>query len=305
VRPPALALVLALIPALTACEDARPRTPYIRSIEPGVVAAGDEITIEGVGFGDPERLSRPGRVAVGGRPAAVIAWSSESVLARVPTGMPGGRTVVVLIRDGQSSEPAPLTVKGAPAAAPAARRFPPRRDAGRAPPIRDGGPAPPRDGGPPPPDGGRTDGPPAPVMRRAELFPDPAGGSAVSLAEAPRPAPSSLSLEVVLPPDIPAAWGIAFHLAYDRNVLAFQGFDPPGGDRFHAAEIAPGRLALGGVLGAGRQPVVATLRFTAVGVGETRIDFPVRYRTLRDVENRAMQGAGWAGGTVRVSEIAP
>jgi len=101
----------------------------------------------------------------------------------------------------------------------------------------------------------------------------------------------------------PNAWGVAFHLVYDSNLLTLVESRPSGEIEAHGAVIGPGRWAYGRLLTPGEPtPPYATLRFVLVGPGEGRLDFPLRHRTLRDAQNEPLAGTAWTAGSVRIRE---
>lgn len=272
---------------LLACtDDPAGSGPRIQSVLPGAVAPGAALRIEGEGFGDG------GHVAIGGRALPTTAWAPSRIDLVVPADMRPGRTVLVVVSDGRPSAPAELEVTGDPR---------PLVDSGRVlPPPLDGG----VDRGPPtdaaPADGGVPDAfEGGPLV--AEFLSDPAGMGDIRLQQVDGQ-PGELVLEVVLPRDAAARWGLAFHLAWDRGLMTLLEASPAGGAEAHAAEIGGGRLAAGRLLDG--RPTAFRLRFRLLGRGEGRLTFPVRYRTLRDRQNQPV-AVGFAEGTLRVREVQP
>ena len=133
----------------------------------------------------------------------------------------------------------------------------------------------------------------------AEFIPDPASNDAVFI-KAQSAEPGTLVLEVRLPAGQVGAWGIALHLAYDRNLLRLLDVEPALNLQFQAAEIAPGRLALGRLMPPD-EDLVAVLRFALAGRGEGRLDLPPRHRSLRSSDNQPRE-VRWTGGSIRVVE---
>lgn len=284
-RPALISLAL----TLCACAEDAPAGdgPRIAAVAPDPADPGALLRITGDGFGEAAR----GAVAIGGRPARPTTWGDHGVTVLVPADMAGGETYVVVTVDGRPSAPVALAITGDNAPPSPPRRFPGGGDGGLRPdasPPSDGGPA--RDGGRP--DAGRT--------LVAEYLPDPVAGDGVRITTVDR-APGQLTLQV----SGPVAWGAAFHLTYDRNILRFDAMLAPApNSQRHAGEIAPDRLGFGRVFGGSPSPDWAILRFTIVGVGETRLDFPRRHRTVRAEPERA-QAVRWTGGSVRVVEVTP
>ena len=135
-------------------------------------------------------------------------------------------------------------------------------------------------------------------MLRAEFTSDPVGRGAVFIE-----ADTDVEGELTLFVRGPRAWGMAFHLDYDRNLLRLRSASPSGQRMAHTAEIGPGRLAGGQAITGGGEHVFE-LRFVLLGRGEGRVAFPARYRTRRDTANQPIP-TDWAEGSVRVREVAP
>lgn len=283
----ALLAASALALAFMGCTADAPNVdgPHVASVAPDPVAPGEGIFVEGDGFG------LVGHVAVAGRPLEVVEWTPTGIRARLPLDMRAGPTRLVVTHAGRPSPPHPLVVAGDPRAeADQPRRFPPSSDGGpRDLGVRDASPfdfdVPDVD----PPDlGGR--------ILRAEFSSDPVGGEAVYME-----ADTARDGEITLRITAPRAWGVAFHLAYDRNLLRLASATPVNEARAHTAEIAPGRIAAGQAIpGAGAH--VFTLRFLLLGRGEGRVAFPARYRTRRDAANRPLE-TRWIEGSVRIREV--
>jgi hypothetical protein len=262
--------------------------PQIAQVAPDPVAPGEAISIEGGGFGES------GHVAVGGRALQVISWTPSLILAELSAGHPPGPTRLVVTTAGQPSASVPLRVSGAVRQQDdPPRRFPPSRDAG--PDDRDQGV---RDMSPFD-DGVRDFDPPdlGDRILRAEFVSDPVADGAVFM-EADTSTDGELLIRVRTPP----AWGIAFHLDYDRNLLRLRSATPADEPTAHTAEIGPGRTAAGQALRGGGEHVFE-LRFALVGRGEGRITFPARYRTRRDGSNQALPTSG-SDGSLRLREVA-
>ena len=264
--------------------------PAIRSIHPEPAIPGGTLTIDGFGFG----AGADGIVALGGRGLTVSSWSPEQIVAQVPDDAIGGvRTLAVSI-EGRRRASIQVVVQSDRPRLDASRRFPPSTS-------RDAAPVGRPDAGPPPRDAEILDGATALQVR---FTVDPAGRRQVRLAERPAPA-GELHLEVHLPDEIATPpWGLAFHLVWDRNLLEFIGPDVSTDDRYQVAGLAGGRLALGRVDVTGLRPA-AVLRFAVRGRGEARIEFPIRYRTLRGSDNHPIRDVTWATGSVRVEDVTP
>ncbi|MCB9547170.1 MAG: IPT/TIG domain-containing protein [Myxococcales bacterium] len=282
-----LALTVSLaLAALGGCTDDAPAGgPRIDAVRPDPVDPGDRLVIEGEGFGEA------GHVALGGRPLVAESWAPSQVTVFVPADQAAGQTLVVVVADGRPSPGAPVEVTGTPRRAPdGGRGFPPRGDAGR-------------DARPPPSDAGPTDArvPDVSVNTAlvAEYTSDPAGQGAIRLEARPSPA-GELILEVVLPREPASAWGLAFHLAFDRGLMTLVEATPTGSLEAQAKEIGPGRVAAGRLLDG--RPTAFRLRFQLLGRGEGRVSFPARYRALRDRQNRPVD-AVFTEGSIRVQEV--
>lgn len=288
-----LALALILGPLGCTADSARADGPRIARLDPDPVAPGAGIRIEGDGFGER------GFVSIGGRALDVVAWGERLILATVRGDQPAGPSVLVVTTAGQPSASTPIRVAG-----PVRRQDDPPR---RFPPARDGGPSLDegvRDMGPSDDGGARDIGPdfdPPDLgdrVLRAEFVSDPIADGAVFMT-----ADTNVPGELILVVRVPAAWGVAFHLAYDRNLLRLRSATPAEQPTAHTAEIAPGRVAAGQALPGGGGEQFFELRFVLVGRGEGRITFPARYRTRRDARNRPIPTA-WTDGSLRIREVA-
>lgn len=262
--------------------------PRIDAVDPDPVNPGETIVVDGSGFGD----QGGGFVSVGGRALLVRNWTPTAIEAVLPRDQRPGPTRVVVTTLGKPSAGAPLMVNG-PARSPddPPRVFPPTRDGG----VDGGDSDVPRDRGVirdflPPDLGGR--------VLRAEFTSDPVARDAVFIE-----ADTSTDGEVTLVVQGPDAWGMAFHLDYDRNLLRLRSATPSEERMAHTAEIGPGRVA-GGQAIPGGGPHVFVLRFVLLGRGEGRVRFPARYRTRRDANNQPIP-TGWTEGSIRVLEVAP
>lgn len=292
IAPPLVWLLL-----LAGCaDDATSGGPRIDALDPSPAAPGEVLLIDGERFGDG------GYVAIGGRPlpgGAVDEWTGSRIQVALPEDLAAGPTLVVVVAEGRASPPAPLEVAGDPVSRDRPRRFPPRRDGG---PGRDGGvDGGPRDGGSdtgrPPPDAGNP-------SLRAEFTADPAGDDHVRLIAQPS-GPGELVLEVHLPAGfLGEIGGVALHVAHDGNLLQLVEVRPGNSDLFLGGELSRDRVAFGRVFPGNTQPIAAVLRFAVVGRGEARVELPTRHRTVRDRANRAIPRVRWAGGSVRVVEVA-
>lgn len=271
--------------ALGGCDERPVDGPFITRVEPASASPGERIRVEGQGFGPA------GHVAIGGRPIAVESRDDTRIILTLPVDLSGGETLLVVFAAGRPSPPFPMDVRGEPGAPERPREFPPDLDP---------------DDGVPPGDGGPDDrgvlpdlGPPDDLVAR--FTPDPSGAGAVYLEALPGGI-GELLLAVRVPE---AARGVALHLAYDRGLLRFAEAQPRSGRTFVAAEIGPGRLALGRVFGGAPELEATTvLRFVLVGPGEGRVDVPARRLMLRATGGAVMGGARAAGGGLRV-ERAP
>lgn len=263
--------------------------PHITAARPAPAMPGERLRVEGIGFGDG------GHVAIGGRPLGGAVWGAEAIEVTLPADLPSGPSWLVVVSGGRPSPEFPIEVGGDnPRPPDGPRVFPPGAfpDGGRT----DGGPPRP-DRGPDPDDGVLPDvGPGGPLV--ATFDPDPAGDGTVRLEALDAP-DGRLILAVRVPADA-GVRGLALHLAYDRGLLRFAEASPRGGRDFAVAEIGPGRLALGRVLGGGAGEANTVLTFDLVGPGEGRVDVPARHRTARDLANRPIPAVDFAGGGVRV-----
>ena len=269
--------------------------PRIDAVDPNPVNPGATIVVQGSGFGDGG-FRAGGFVSVGGRSLLVLGWTATAIEAVLPRDQRPGPTRVVVTVDGRPSVGAPLMVLGQvrPPDDPP-REFPPSRDGG----VFDAGPDTGRDGGPrddgvrdflPPDLGGR--------VLRAEFTSDAIRRGAVFME-----ADTSVDGELTLIVRGQSAWGMAFHLDYDRNLLRLRSASPSGQRTAHTAEIGPGRVAGGQAIAGGGEQVFE-MRFVLLGRGEGRITFPARYRTRRDAANQPI-ATSWTEGSVRIQEVAP
>ncbi len=277
-----LLLLLLLVPP--GCEDSASSGPHIDDVQPNPARPGELLRITGVGFGER------GYVGLGGLGVRSKPWSATELSVVLPTGTGGGPLEVVVLAEGRPSAPFRIEVLG-----PARRHVPPPRERVR---IADARVVrPPADAGIPP------DGAPPDVPRHlVARFTADGGGNGLVTLEGLDSVPGELRLRVRGPitrEDPP--WGVAFHLAYDRNLLRFIEIEDPRRElRVMVKEIAPGQLAFGRVL-PGPVEYFAVLRFALVGRGVGRVDFPPRFRTLRTPANLP-RPVGWAGGSVQVLE---
>lgn len=282
---PSFAAALLLGLTLVGCDERPVDGPFITRVDPGSVAPGEWIRVEGQGFG------LDGHVAIGGRPVAVASRSDDRIHLIVPADLTPGETLLVVFAAGRPSPPYPLDVRGEPGAPDRPRVFPPDLD------PDDG--VPPRDGGPD--DRGVLPdlGPPGDLVAR--FTPDPIRTGSVYL-EALESGVGELRLAVRVPESVR---GLALHLAYDRGLLRFAEAQPRSGRAFVAAEIGPGRLALGRVFSERPSTAATTvLRFVLVGPGEGRIEMPQRRLAVRDLGGEPVGGVRSIGGGLRV-ERAP
>ena len=256
------------------CADQVPATgPIVDLVRPLPIHPGEEFTVEG------RLLGAHGHASIGSRPLSLRRWSPTSLTAVAPHDLPAGQWVLSVVAEGRPAPPFPVEVAGL-------QRV--RRD-------EDGGvqtpPQPSADAAPP--------SSPIPDPRLEATFsPDPGGNTQVQIRAQPS-APGELVLEI----SGPNAWGVAFHLVYDQNLLTLVESRPSGEAEAHGAVINPGRWAYGRLLPPGAPNTsYATLRFVLVGPGEGRLDFPRRHRTLRDARNAPQADAAWTAGSVRVRE---
>ncbi len=285
------ALVGALIgAALTACDDASSGA-RIDAVSPAPLRPGEAFVITGHGFGG---APAPGDVvALAGRPLAGVDWSSGRLRAEVPADQFAGETVLTVRAQGDTLTPYPVRVGG--------DRRRPVEDAGAGGVPGDAGDAAPStDARPGLPDTALPDA----VLEgaRAEFIPDTVSEAGVHLEGRASP-PGELRLDVVADAQ---AWGLAFHVTWDPNLLRFVSASPESqvdGPRTAVwREIEPGRLAFGGLQG---DSTVLSLRFALVGTGEGRVEIPARFATARDAQNTPLRGWGWTTGTVRSRDVTP
>ena len=266
---------------LLACADSADLGPRIEGATPAPARAGERLAVEGRGFGEG------GYVGLSGRPIQAESWSPSRIECVLPPDLGGGPLQLVVVAAGRPSPPYLLDVAGRRRAY---RRPQRERPGANVEPSRDAGPRDAASDGP---------SPDVPLNLVAELTPDGGGNEVISLVGLDSE-PGELRVAVRRPAT--DAWGVAFHLAYDRNLLRLIELESPAPElRALGAEIGPGRLAMGRVLSPGAGPDIAVLRFALVGRGVGRVDFPTRSRTLRDGENQPLP-ARWAGGSVRVFE---
>lgn len=275
-----------------ACDDTA-SVARIEAVSPAPLLPGEAFVVTGHGFGG---APAPGDVvALAGRPLAVVAWSPERLRAEVPADTYAGETVLTLRAQGGTLAPYPVRVGG--------DRRRPVEDAGAGDALApgDAGDATrPTDARPGLPDTALPDA----VLEgaRAEFIPDAVVGAGLRLVGRASP-PGELRLDVVADAQ---AWGLAFHLTWDPNLLRFVSASPESrvdGPRTAVwREIESGRLAFGGLQG---DPTVLSLRFALVGTGEGRLEIPARFATARDARNVPLPGWGFTTGTVRSREVTP
>lgn len=284
-RRPDLLLASAVLAALAfaACRDGGTGASVER-VSPTPITPGAECLIEGRGFGG---AATPGdQISLDGRALAVVEWGPERLRARVAADQRAGEVWLVVRAGGETLAPFGVEVGGDA-----------RPELGGPPDLPDrDGPVPP-DAFTPPTDARLPDG--TLEGARAEFIPDPDSGRGVHLSARPSPA-GELWVDVVAD----SAWGVAFHLLWDPNLMSFvsatpvSGLDGPRPVVWRVLE--PGRLAFGGLQAEDGAPLLS-LRFALIGTGEGRVDFPGRFASARAPGNIAV-GAGdwhWHGGTVR------
>ena len=279
---------LLALAALWACDEA-PGGARIERVSPQPAQPGEVLTVTGRGFGEVRGPEDGG--ALGGRPLVAEGWSADRLRFRLAADHPAGEQWLVVRANGAALAPFGVRVGGdhpwpAPGGAP-----PARRDA--APPLPDAGP----DSDAALPDATLSGA-------RAELVPDVRGERAVELVPLEAP-PGELRFEVRLRP-AGGAWGAAFHLAWDPNLLQFVDASPAplasGPSALAWGHLAPGRFACGGLVRPDGSPLV-TLRLAAVGTGEGRVEMPVRFASVRGPGNEPLAGWSYNGGTVRISAV--
>lgn len=282
-----LMLSAVLLPGCTA-DSASTDGPHIAQVDPNPIDPGSILRIGGGGFGDS------GHVALGGRALQIVSWTPSLILAELAPDHPPGPSRVVVTSAGRPSVSSPLDVRGQVRQQDdPPRRFPPTRDSG--PDERDVGVRD-MDGL----DQGVRDFDPPDLgdrVLRAEFVSDPVAAGAVYME-----ADTATDGELLLRVRTPDAWGIAFHLDYDRNLLRLRSATPADEAAAHTAEIGPGRTAAGQALRGGGEHLFE-LRFVLLGRGEGRITFPQRYRTRRDAANQPIP-TGWTDGSLRIREVA-
>lgn len=284
------ALVAALVTVSTlACDDS-PAGARIDAVSPTPLRPGETFEVSGRGFGE---APAPGDVvALAGRPLTVLTWSPDHLRAEVPADQFAGETWLTVRAQADTLAPFPVRVGG--------DRRRPVEDAGTGPLGDATDAAPPIDARPGLPDTALPDA----VLEgaRAEFIPDPVARAGVRLEGRDAP-PGELRLDVVADA---RAWGLAFHLTWDPNLLRFVSASPESrvdGPRTTVwREIEPGRLAFGGLPG---DTTVLSLRFALVGTGEGRLEIPARFATARDARNLPLPTWGWTTGTVRSREVSP
>lgn len=281
-----VAAALGLLPV--GCDDAATGA-RIEAVAPAPLQPGAALEVTGRGFGAAPVAGD--LVALGGRPLTVSAWSSDRLRALVPPDAFAGETYLLVRAQGATLAPFPVRIDGD-------RRRPPT-DAGIE--GTDAADATsPTDARARVPDTALPDA----VLEgaRAEFIPDDPTPSGLRLEGRPSP-PGELRLDLVT--DRPA-WGLAFHLTWDPNLLRFVSATPEpridGPRTVVWREIEPGRLAFGGLPA---DATVLSLRFALVGTGEGRLEFPARFATARDENNVPLVGWSWRAGTVRSREDSP
>ena len=263
----------AIVILLGACtEPVPPNAPTVDHVSPLPLYAGAELTIEGHRFADR------GHVAIGRHPLNVVRWSKTRIEAVAPPDLPAGQWVLTVVADGRPAAPFPVEVAGVQISS---------RDHGLTEAL----------------DGGLmidAAGPSVPTINprlQATFTADPGGNDEIRIRALPA-MPGELLLEI----SGPNAWGVAFHLVYDPNLLALAQADPNGELTAYGALISPGRWAYGRRVAPSRGGQYVTLRFVLVGPGEGRLDFPLRHRTLRDDTNTSIVDVPWTAGSIRIQE---
>lgn len=74
------------------------RGPVIAWLSPNAGRVGDKVELHGFLFGD-----EPGEVRFGSKGAEIVAWSDQRIVARVPAGLRGESTSVVVVVDSEKS----------------------------------------------------------------------------------------------------------------------------------------------------------------------------------------------------------
>ena len=276
--------------ALVACE--RPSGgARVEGVSPAPLRTGESLVIHGRGFG---AAPAPGdQIGLDGRALSVIEWGPESLRARVPADQRAGEVFLVIRAQGEALSPFGVRVGGEtqPSVEPPPEW--PQADATIT-----------RDAQGPPEDARLPDA--TLEGARAEFIPDPDEGPGAHLFARPSPA-GEILLEVVADT---GAWGAAFHLVWDPNLLTLVSAAPASG---LAAErpivwrtLEPGRLAFGGRLPMDGTPILS-LRFALIGTGEGRIEVPTRFASVRSAANVPL-GPGewrWHGATIRSRVVLP
>lgn len=254
----------------TGCVDSSPANgPAVTAVAPDPIRPGDALVIEGRGLG------RGGHVAIGSRRLVVQSWTATTITAQTPADLAPGQWVLAVVAEGRAVPPIAVEVSGVQT------RRGGSADAETSP------PAPPRDAAIPVPM-------PNPDLT-AQFDPDVGGEGRIRIRPRPSP-PGELVLEVLGP----EAWGVAFHMVYDANLLTLVESEPDGAVEAYGAVIGAGRFAYGRLLDGSPATPYVTLRFLLNGPGEGRLEFPPRHRALRDADNRPVPNVPWASGSVRI-----
>lgn len=283
-----LAVCAALL--VGACDDPAGRA-RIDAVSPDPVEPGDTLVVSGRGFG---ATPAPGDgVALDGRALGLVEWRNDTLRALVPRDQRAGESLLVVQAQGAGLPPFAVRVGGSTSPTEADVPVPVETDGAVA-----------RDATPPGADGRLPDA--TLEGARAEFLPDPEEGRGLRLQARNSP-PGELLLDVVADGD---AWGVAFHLVWDPNLLSFVSATPTSaidGPRTAVwRPLEPGRLAFGGRVPADGAPLLS-LRFALVGTGESRLELPSRFASARAPGNVPLGPASWhwQGGTVRSREVAP
>jgi hypothetical protein len=256
--------------------------PVIRSMAPGVLVAGEPCTISGA------RLGQDGSASIAGLPMMTSQWRPDLINCVVPASAPGGHRLLVLHLSNGNRLHHPVEIIGQ-SRSNRPLDSPETMDAG----VGNG-----PDSALPGPDGSITPN----TRLRAQFSADPQSDRAVRLKRLEDTA-GGLTLGVDVVNFEREAWGIAFHLDFDPNLLQFLSHPSHvAGHTFQAKVLSPGRLAIGWIRN-GTEPSLVRLEFNLLGPGEGRIEIPEIHRTIRSGNNRPLDDVTWGSGSVRVTEV--
>ena len=277
---------IALFSACTPKPSASPSF-VITSVDPNPVLVGETIEIHGRGFGTEE-----GWVSMSARPLTLISWSSDLIMAQIPSDTPRGETVLVVSTTEEQSPPFPVSVQGDVGQRPA-QSFQPSSDFSM-PPVTLNDFTTPSDMNPITDQGMQSsirvtlDQPDATVTMRAIRGDTSNGGNPDELC-------------IIIDSKL-NAWGIASHLKYDHQKLTFLRMVEPANPNRQArvSDLADQRIFWYTIEEQNAQ--LLTLCFRINNPNQTQnlaFSFVPRFSALRDRTNQSL-AATWSNAIITV-----